>query len=438
MKTTAPLIVAFLCLPGLPLAAAPHRLVKLGSLGGTPTTASGINDLGEVVGYASTAGQPPLTFGFLYRSKNAKFIVLSGSNTFPRAISPDGSYIVGASTHLGGPVLRAMLYDVRQGTYTHLGAAGPAPDLASDVFAFHYTPFTGITLVGKSFPSPGAAQPEATRWTGQDLIRQGQGGITRAAYGVNGNGVFVGEKDLGGGNVGGFATFPGSGILDLPNLGGTRTQPAAINNLNQIVGSASLPGDDNFHAFLLKAGDAALVDLGAFGPSANRNSRATAINVHGQVVGWSEFQDDSDDRRAFLYEKGRMIDLNTLLAFNDRDVTLTEATGINRYGQIVGFGTLNGFPFPFLLSPPLSFAVAGKKNLTVPENLKRLTFSGTGSITLTGVSYRVGNRGKFLKARGTLRWRFTARLKPGRNIIHIVANAPGIQSKPTKIRVRRR
>lgn len=438
MKATPPLIFAIFCLLGCPLAARPHQLVRLGSLGGTPTTASGINDLGEVVGYATTAGQTPLTLGFLYRSKTRSFMVLSGSNTFPRAISPDGSYIVGAATHLGGPVLRAMVYDVRLGTYTYPGAAGPAPDLASDVFAVHFTPFTGLTLVGKSFPSPGSPLPEATRWTGLDLIRQGQGGITRAANGVNGYGVFVGEKDLGGGAVGGFATFPGSGILDLPSLGGTQTRPAAINNLNQIVGRASLPGDDNFHAFLVKAGAPSLVDLGAFGPSANRNSSATAINLHGQVVGWSEFQDDSDDRRAFLYENGRMIDLNTLLALKDRDVVLTEATGINRYGQIVGFGVMNGLPFPFLLNPPLSFAVSGKKSLTVPENLKRLTLSGSGSIQLSGVSYRVGNRGKFLKARGTLRWRFTARLKPGPNIIHILAHAPGTQSKPTKIRVRRR
>jgi probable HAF family extracellular repeat protein len=253
---------------------------------------------------------------------------------------------------------------------------------------------------------------------------------------VNASGVFVGEKEVAG-NLRGFATFPGSGILDLPTLGGNLMSPAAINDSNQIVGSSTFPGDDNFHAFLLKVGDAAPVDLGAFGPSQNRNSRATAINQYGHVVGWSEIDDNDDTKHAFLYKDGTMTDLNSLLRPGS-GWTLTEATGINRYGQIVGTGMLAGFPHAFLLNPPLSFQVAGKKDLRVPENLKRLTFTGEGSLTLSSVTYRVGKRGKLQTAKGTLRWRFNARLKPGPNIVTIFANSPGVVSPPTKIRILRR
>ncbi len=443
MKTpplTVSLAAALLLALTTPLSAAPHTIVDLGG-GNFPTTASGINDLGQVVGFVNnTLLVPSRIFGFIYHSKNRTVTILptlGGLDTFPRAIDQRGDYVVGASTRLGDPTLHAMYYDTRSGVMTDLGASGPAPALASEVFAIHSTPIFGLTLIGKSFPLPGAAQTEATRWTGPSLIRQGQGGITRAAYGVNAAGVFVGEKDFGGGVVRAFATFPGSGILDLPTLGGSITVPSAINDSNQIVGAAHLPGDDNFHAFLVKAGDAALVDLGTIGPPQNRNSRANAINLHGQIVGWSEIDDNDDVKHAFLYKDGTMTDLNSLLPPGSGWV-LTEATGINRFGQIVGTGMLAGFPHAFLLNPPLSFQVAGKKDLRVPESLKRLTFKGEGSLTLSSVTYRVGKRGKLQTAKGTLRWRFTARLNPGPNLITIFANSPGVVSSPTKIRIRRR
>jgi probable HAF family extracellular repeat protein len=442
MKTPplpASLAAALLVALTLPLSAAPHTIVDIGG-GNFPTTASGINDRGQVVGFFNTSLLVPnRVVGFIYEAKNGAVTILptlGGLDTFPRAIDQRGDYVVGASTRLGDPTLHAMYYDTGSGVMTDLGASGPAPALASEVFAVHSTPIFGLTFIGKSFPLPGAIQTEATRWTGTSVIRQGQGGITRAAYGVNASGVFVGEKEVAG-NLRGFATFPGSGILDLPTLGGNLMSPAAINDSNQIVGSSTFPGDDNFHAFLVKAGDASLVDLGAFGPSQNRNSRATAINQYGHVVGWSEIDDNDDTKHAFLYKDGTMIDLNSLLPPGS-GWTLNEATGINRYGQIVGTGMLAGFPHAFLLNPPLSFQVAGKKDLRVPESLKRLTFRGEGSLTLSSVTYRVGNRGKLQTAKGTLRWRFNARLKPGPNIVTIFANSPGVVSAPTKIRILRR
>jgi hypothetical protein len=41
---------------------------------------------------------------------------------------------------------------------------------------------------------------------------------------------------------------------------------------------------------------------------------------------------------AFLYRKGSMIDLNSLLDASGTGWTLTQATAINNKGQIVGFG----------------------------------------------------------------------------------------------------
>ena len=430
------LLAAATLLLAAPLPAAPYTLVELISGGGFPTTASGINDFGDVVGFTNWIATGRV-YGFLYRSKNRKFTILpnlGGLHNYPRAIDPSGKYIVGSSTGVDGTA-RAMLFMTDTSQIIDVGASGPSPAEYSEAFAVNSSPVFGLTLVGRSFPSP-ATFTEATRWTGASLIRQGQGGPSRTAFGLNRAGVYVGEKDVAG-DVRGFATFPGSGILDLPTLGGNQMSPFAINDSNQIVGVSNLSGNDASHAFLVKAGDPNLVDLGAFGPNPDRNSAAKAINQHGQIVGWSEFDDINNDTHAFLYEKGKMTDLNSLIAPGTGWV-LTEATGINRYGQIVGTGMMGGFPRTFLLNPPLSFTVAGNTSLTVPENLKRLTLSGKGSTSLSSVTYRVGNRGKFLKARGTLRWRFTARLKPGPNVIAIRANGPGGVSKPTIIRIRRR
>ena len=56
------------------------------------------------------------------------------------------------------------------------------------------------------------------------------------------------------------------------------------------------------------------------------------------------------DERAFLYRRGRMIDLNDLIPVN-ADWILEEASGINDRGQIVGLGQHHGQERAFLLTP---------------------------------------------------------------------------------------
>ncbi len=60
----------------------------------------------------------------------------------------------------------------------------------------------------------------------------------------------------------------------------------------------------------------------------------------------------------------------------------------------------------------------------------------TGSIT--SVSYRVGKSGAFKKAAGTANWKFTAKLKPGKNEISVYATGPGGNSATKKITITRK
>ena len=73
-----------------------------------------------------------------------------------------------------------------------------------------------------------------------------------------------------------------------------------------------------------------------------------AINVNGDAVGRSG--DAAFSRsRATLWQDGRAIDLTSVLA--EAGWTLTAATAINDFGQIVGAGSRGGVTRAFLLTP---------------------------------------------------------------------------------------
>src|SRR5262249_12270066 len=100
--------------------------------------------------------------------------------------------------------------------------------------------------------------------------------------------------------------------IDIGNLGGIAwNTPAAINNRGDVAGFSDLPGDDpdqpNYHAFFwTKRGG--IQDLGTL--PGDTLSLAFGLNDRGQVVGQSI---GPDGRRAFLWQRGVMTDLNTLV-----------------------------------------------------------------------------------------------------------------------------
>ena len=111
--------------------------------------------------------------------------------------------------------------------------------------------------------------------------------------------------------------------IDLGTLGGTRSHAAAINNRQQIVGSSTLAGSTETHAFLWEGG--VMHDLGG------RWSSATGINDSGQIVGTTADL-ATGATIAVLWENGQATALPTLAGSFG-----CNPTGINQHGVIAGW-----------------------------------------------------------------------------------------------------
>ncbi len=124
---------------------------------------------------------------------------------------------------------------------------------------------------------------------------------------------------------------------DLGNLGGLTGQAGgnaaySVNNRSEVVGGSDLLGDTTFHAFFWTR-RTGMQDLGTL--SGDVASNGISINDAGSVVGVS--LDANFNPRAFLWEKGAMTDLNTLVT-GDSPLYLLTGCSINSRGEITGLG----------------------------------------------------------------------------------------------------
>jgi probable HAF family extracellular repeat protein len=127
------------------------------------------------------------------------------------------------------------------------------------------------------------------------------------------------------------ATAQGFTVTDLGTLGGINSQATAINIRGQVVGFSTLQGEAITRAFLWE--DGVITDLGSLGGTF---SKANAINNRGQVVGASEITANAA-RHAALFDRHGIADLGAFPAS-----LVGAAFGINNRGDIFGGSTTVG------------------------------------------------------------------------------------------------
>jgi len=280
-------------------------LLDLGTLGGTTSSAVGINTSGQIVGQSTTAGG--IAHAYVWTPGGTAG---AASNPQMKDLNPTGGVSAATAINSTGQVVGFV--------------AVSHPGLGDTDRAFIYS---GGTMTQLPLPQTG-------------------GYSISYAYGVNDAGKVVGEAYTALSPIPHGFFYNGSASVEIGDFGGGGSTPLAINKSDQVVGY-STTADGYDHAFSYHAG--AITDLGTLG--GGHYSYAKAIASGGQIVGGS-FTDDVDSvYHAFSSDGVTMTDLNSKVTSKAADWVLNEATGVNDAGVIVGTGTLAGAAHGFLLRP---------------------------------------------------------------------------------------
>ncbi len=288
-------------------------LHDLGTLGGTHSYGYGVNDSGEVTGWSETTGNAA-QHAFLYDGTLHDLGTLGGIDSTGRSVN-DRGHVTGEATPADNGRYHAFLYDGAMhdiGTLGGISSSGTGINNDDKVTGYSYM--------------PGNAAQHAFLYDGTMHDLGTLGGTNSSAFGISSNGLVTGSAQ-----VAQVVTYHE----------GTRIEQRIV--------------DGPYHAFLY---DGTMHDLGIFG---GYDTVGYAVNSSGQVTGRS-YRGDQGTVHGFLYDKAHgMVDLNSLIS-SSSGWKLIEGTAINDLGQVSGWGTLDGTPHAFLLTPvpePSAIVLAG-------------------------------------------------------------------------------
>jgi len=342
------------------LVPAPYPIRDLGAPPGDGISwALAINDAGHVAGYSMGSD-----FGIrVFLWTNGTFQVLpglGGTETFAYGINA-ADEVVGYGYTASGPA-RGILW--QNGTPTDLGTLGGTSSAAN-----------GINNRGQvvGWSNNATGQEHAFLWDQGNMTDLGTlpGGSFSVASAINAAGQVVGAGDVASGVTHAFLWQSGT----MTDLG-----PGSANGIND---AGQVVGTSGQRAVLWENGG--MMDLGW--------GSASSVNHAGQIVGYGAAHGET---HGFLWYQGKATDLGTLP--ND---TYSQAIGINRDGQAVGFSGDQAhavlWTLPRIAPPPANGLVLSYDMQTLLPDGTMKDLSGRGNHgTLTGTT---DVSGKFGRAR---------------------------------------
>ena len=330
-------------------------LTDLGTLGGKTSSASAMNERGEIVGGSATSSGA--IHAFLWRKGRMRDLGISSRGfDSTRALAINGrSQIVGVSEKLGRVdaqghegTVRSLVWLWENGVTTKLtGLPGPVSMIA-------------INERGQII---GSRENGSFLWQNGRMIDL----PLHPAVAINDRGQIIGVRRDNSGDV--AVVWQQGKMRTLNRPGWTSITPVAINNKGQIV-ARGLTAKFASRSFLWQ--DGRVTDLGTLGGT---EASAAAIDDHGAIVGGSNAARPTPDgipMRAFLWQAGQMRNLGTL---GGRTST---ATAINERGQIIGN----------------SDTTYGIGHAFVWENGKMKELASLGGVRRTAVA--INNRGQIV------------------------------------------
>ncbi len=360
----------------------PRYIVKdLGTLGGTYSYATGLNNAGDVAGGAATRKQTGGVF-------QTAFLWHDGHMT---DLGTLGGFDTGLNSEAGGPNARgesALISDTfltdpkhedfcafgthrqclgaiwKDGVMTALSTLGGNNSQAywlnnrGQVVGFAETRHEEA----KCATPDQRLRFEAVIWEPNGDIRELRplrGDTVGFAWGINEKGEAVGTSGLCSNTSippaspsGAHAVLwdkDGSPHL-IPGLGHVNNLAGSINNRGQISGNSQL-GDGTIHSFLWTRRTGTR-DIGTLpGSIVTVAPCCHTLNDRGEIAGF--VLDAKGNMRAFLWRHKVMVDLNTLAAKNS-PLYLLISESINARGQIAGYGVQKNAPHEvhaFLATP---------------------------------------------------------------------------------------